>query len=493
VFYEVFVRSFADSNGDGIGDINGLTSKLDYLAKDLGVDALWLMPVFGSPSYHGYDTTDYEHVNPAYGTDEDFARFLKEAHARGLKVIVDLVVNHTGVAHPWFVDSAASPKSPRRDWYVWRPEDPGWTQPWGGSASTWHARNGSYYYGVFWSGMPDLNFRNPEVRAEIKRIASLWLARGLDGFRVDAARHLVENGGDQRQVDQPETHAFWREFAAHVRRVKPEATVVGENWTETPLIATYYGSTAQGPEGDELPLNFNFPLASAIVQAVGQGSSAGVISKLREMQRVYPRGVIDAPFLTNHDMVRLATQLGGNPAKLRSAAAILLTLPGSPFLYYGEEVGLENGGAASDDRLKRTPMPWNASEGGGFTAVKPWFPFAPGREMANVQTQLKDPGSLLSRYRALIRLRKTARALATGSLTVLETEPGALAFLREGKGERLLVVHNLSGAPTVVGPFAVEGSAPETLFADGDSRITEAKGLWRAELPAHGSAVWRFR
>jgi glycosidase len=492
VFYEVFVRSFADSDGDGIGDLNGLTARLDYLAKDLGVNALWLMPVFVSPSYHGYDTTDYEHINPAYGTDEDFERFLKEAHARGLKVIVDFVVNHTGSTHPWFLDSASSPTSAKRDWYLWRKDDPGWTQPWGGGP-TWHARDGAYYYGVFWSGMPDLNHRNPAVRAEIKRIATLWLNRGVDGFRVDAARHIVENGAAQQQVDQPETHAFWREFAAHVRSVKPEATVVGENWTETPIIATYFGSTARLSGGDELTMNFNFPLGGAILEAVKGASAAPLAQKLQEIQRIYPKGVADAPFLTNHDMPRLASLLEGHAGRLRNAAAILLTLPGAPFLYYGEEVGLENGGKDSDDRLKRTPMPWDASEGGGFSSAKPWFPFAPGREKANVAAQLMDPGSLLSRYRTLIRLRKAAPALATGSLKLLDAQPAVLAYVRQKGAESLLVVHNLSDAAVETDPLQVPGAVGKLLFGDGASQARGGKGAWRVKLPARGSAVWRIQ
>ncbi|HSF44229.1 MAG TPA: alpha-amylase family glycosyl hydrolase, partial [Thermoanaerobaculia bacterium] len=195
VFYEVFVRSFADSNGDGIGDLQGLISKLDYLndgnprtSQDLGVDALWLMPVFQSPSYHGYDVVDYETIESDYGTNADFERLLAEAHRRGIRIIVDFVMNHSSSQNPWFVDSASSPASPRRDWYVWRADDPGWTQPWGGNNRVWHPKNGAYYYGVFWGGMPDLNFSTPAVRREMERLAAFWISRGVDGFRLDATR-----------------------------------------------------------------------------------------------------------------------------------------------------------------------------------------------------------------------------------------------------------------------------------------------------------------
>ncbi|HJW13199.1 MAG TPA: alpha-amylase family glycosyl hydrolase, partial [Thermoanaerobaculia bacterium] len=416
VFYEVFVRSFRDSDGDGKGDLKGLIEKLDYLndgdpatTADLGVDALWLMPVFASPSYHGYDTVDYETINPDYGTNADFERLISEAHRRGIRIIVDFVVNHTGSGHPWFVDSASSASSAHRDWYVWRPDDPGWTQPWGGTNPTWHPLNGSYFYGVFWSGMPDLNFRTPAVRREIERLAKLWLDRGVDGFRLDAARHIVEDGGGQAQVDTPETHAYWKEFAAFVRAARPQATLVGENWTDTPIIATYFGSASEIAGGDELPMNFDFPLAERILAGVDSGDAAAMSAKLAEIQSAYPQGALDAPFLTNHDQVRVATRLGSNPAKMRNAAAILLTLPGAPFLYYGEEIGLQNG-TTNNDEAKRTPMPWDATRGGGFTTGSPWFPFAPGQGDTNVAAQTKDPGSLLSRYRNLVRARKSSAA-----------------------------------------------------------------------------------
>ena len=502
VFYEIFVRSFKDSDGDGIGDLNGLISKLDYLndgnpktATDLGVDALWLMPVFRSPSYHGYDTVDYENVNPDYGTNADFERLLAEAHRRGIKVIVDLVLNHTSDQHPWFRDANSGPDAAKRNWYVWRQDDPGWTQPWGGSNHTWHQGNAGYYYGVFWGGMPDLNFRNRAVREEMKRIAGRWLARGVDGFRLDATRHLIEDGADQAQVDTPETHAFLKEFAAYVRQVKPQAVLVGENWTDTPKIAPYYGSGKGEPGDDELPMSFDFPLAEAIVQAAKSGEATGVAAKLQEIARLYPAGAIDPPFLTNHDMTRVATLLGGNLEREKSAAAVLLTLPGAPFLYYGEEVGLANGPGPKDE-FKRTPMPWDGTPGGGFTTGKPWFDFAPGKETANVAAETGDPGSLLSCYRFLIRARHNSAALAKGSLALLSPAEGAapiLAFLREDGSERVLVVHNLGASEADAGPYAVAGT-PDPLFASpGVTPPHAAQGGLAVHLPPHASGVWRLR
>ncbi len=225
--------------------------------------------------------------------------------------------------------------------------------------------------------MPDLNFRNPAVRAEAKRIAALWLERGVDGFRLDATRHLIEDGPGDGQNDTTETHQFLKEFSAYVRSVKPDAVLVGENWTDTQHIAPYYGSTAKVPGGDELPINFDFPLAGRIIGGVRAGEASGIAGKLTEMKRAYPPGATDVPFLTNHDMRRVASELKDDPGRLRSAAAVLLTLPGTPFLYYGEEVGLQNG-TTEDDEAKRTPMPWDATPGGGFTTGDALAPLRPG-------------------------------------------------------------------------------------------------------------------
>ena len=491
VFYEVFVRSFADSNGDGIGDLKGLTAKLDYLndgdpktESDLGVNALWLMPVFDSPSYHGYDVVNYEKIEPDYGTGEDFDRFLAEAHRRGIKVIVDFVMNHSSAQHPWFLDSASSPTSAHRDWYVWRTDNPGWTQPWGGSNPTWHEKNGAFYYGVFWGGMPDLNHATPAVREEMKRLTALWLERGVDGFRLDATRHLFANGPGDLQNDQPETYETLKEYSASVRQKFPRSVLVGENWTDTEKIAPYFG---------ELPMSFNFPLAEAILGALTAGEAAGIAAKLEEMAELYPAGAIDAPFLTNHDQRRLATHLGNDPARMRSAAAILLTLPGAPFLYYGEEVGLQNGAGGSDE-FKRTPMPWDATPGGGFTTGKPWFGFAPGKETANVAAQTGDPDSLLSHYRRLIRLRQSSPALQKGTLTVLS--PGnrstpVLAFVREAEGEKVLVVHNVTDKEATAGPYNMAAAGLDRIFGSGEKR-GGADG-WTVVLPAGASAIWKLR
>ncbi len=498
VFYEVFVRSFADSNGDGNGDLNGLIAKLDYLndgdaatTTDLGIDAIWLMPIFESPSYHGYDTIDYETIEKDYGTNADFQRFLDEAHKRGIRVILDFVMNHTSDQHPWFIDSASSPSSPKRNWYVWRADNPGWTQPWGGNFPTWYLKNGAFYYGVFWSGMPDLNYRNPEVEAEMFRIARGWLNKGVDGFRLDATRYLVETGPGPGQADTPETHQVLKDFGADVRRTKPDATLVAENTVDTQTLATYYGSTATIRGGDEMPMNFNFPLASAILEGVNTASSNRIRSTLRDMINAYPQGIIDAPFLTNHDQTRLATVLGNDGGKLRNAAAILMTLPGAPFLYYGEEVGLQNGPTTADES-KRTPMPWSSL--GGFTTSTPWFAYAPGLATQNVTSETNDAHSLLSYYRNWISTRKHSEALLTGDITLLETGPQVLAFVRDSGNERVLVVHNLSNSTVTAAPLAVNATTFSRIYTDdGVTDPSVSAGVWSVGLPPHTSGVWRAR
>lgn len=474
VFYEIFVRSFADSDGDGMGDFNGATAKLDYLDQ-LGIDGIWLMPVFESTSYHGYDTTDYENIERDYGTNADFQRFLDEAHRRDIRVIVDLVLNHTSVEHPWFVESASSPASPRRNWYVWSATNPGWKQPWGGNDPSWHFRNGAYYYGAFWSGMPDVNYLDPDAKGEMFRLSRYWLERGVDGYRLDATRYLVETGpGEAGQADTLGTHQVLAELAADVRRIRPDAMLVAENTVDTAKLATYFA---------EMPMNFNFPLASAIVEGVKNNDATRIRATLREVQARYPRGVIDTPFLTNHDQTRIATLLGNDDRKLRSAAAILLTLPGTPFIYYGEELGMQNGPTSADES-KRTPMPWTSS--GGFSTATPWHPYAPGMTTQNVAAQLDDPASLLSHYRNWIAARKRSVALSKGEITPLEGGSDVLAFVRESPLERVLVVHNLSDA--VVTPrLPIDASAFEVVYAD--RGVTTPT----APLPPHASGAWRIR
>ena len=435
VFYEIFVRSFYDSDGDGIGDLRGIIEKLDYLndgdpatTTDLGITGIWLMPVSPSPSYHGYDVTDYYAVNPEYGTADDFRELVAEAHRRGIAVIVDLVINHTSSQHPWFQSALADGlDSPYYDYYVWA------DAPAGGG---WHERDGRYYYGHFWSEMPDLNYNSPAVTAAMYDIAAFWLTEmGVDGFRLDAAKHLIETRGRVENTD--ETLAWLADFNAHVRAVKPGALTVGEVWSPTSVIARYIP--------DSLDLAFEFGLAEGFIAAARGGNAVQIRVPLGRALRSYPPGQF-APFLTNHDQNRVGSELAGDMNRAKVAATLLLTAPGVPFMYYGEEVGMQ--GTKPDPRI-RTPMPWTADAPGlGFTTGAPWAePFA-GYETASVAAQDADPDSLLNHYRALVGLRSAQPALRQGDTLSVEADPRAVySVLRFTDDEALLVVVNLSGEP----------------------------------------------
>lgn len=436
VFYEVFVRSFADSDGDGIGDFRGLTERLDYLndgdpatTDDLGVTGIWLMPVFAATSYHGYDVTDYRAIDPEYGTDEDFRAFLDAAAARGIEVILDLVLNHTGIEHPWFAE-ARDPASPRSDWYVWADEFPGWAGP--GGQPVWHADGDRWYLGQFWSGMPDLNLRNPAVTDELVDIARYWLEEyGVSGFRLDAIKHLVEDG--QALQNTPETIAWLEDFHARVKAVAPEALLVGEVYDVTRQSARYVPAAVD--------LAFDFEVAGKILLGARIGEAGSLATAQRDALAFYEDGAY-AAFITNHDQARVMTELG-SVAKARVAASVLLTNPGVPFVYYGEEIGMAGG--KPDPRI-RTPLPWTAEGPGfGFTSGEPWEPFEPGWETANVADQLADPDSLLSHYRALVRVRAAHPALRRGStfLPLRSSAPTVYAFLVQRQGDAVAVVLNL--------------------------------------------------
>jgi alpha-amylase len=442
--YEIFVRSFYDGDGDGVGDIAGLIQKLDYIndgdpatQRDLGARCVWLMPVAASPSYHGYDVTNYYRVNPEYGSNDDFKRLVAEAHRRGIRVLVDMVLNHSSSEHPFFKHASLHPNSPYRGWYLWSPQHPGVRNPWG--SDNWHKSpvRDEYYFGLFWSGMPDLNVENPAVVAEMKRIATFWLTEmGVDGFRLDAIKHLVEGGRGAQVENLPGTHVFLRDYAAHVRSVKPDAYTVGEVWDSIGAILPYYP--------DQLTSHFMFELSDAIFTAVNNGSAQNLFRGWLRLQDTLPPHRY-SPFLRNHDQQRTMTGLGGNVEKAKLAATLLLTLPGLPFLYYGEEIGMA---ADKPDPRLRTPMHWSRGPAAGFTRGMPWEPLQPDSMTANVEAQEGDPNSLLSLHRRLVHLRAAHPALATGRLVPLITGSGAVAAYLRREGERaVLVVANLGAAP----------------------------------------------
>jgi alpha-amylase len=442
VCYEIFVRSFYDSDADGIGDLNGLIEKLDYIndgtsdmRRDLGARCIWLMPVAASPSYHGYDVKNYYRVNPEYGTNDDFKRLVAEAHRRGIRVIVDMVLNHASSEHPYFKDALLNPASPYRQWFRWATPKPDSKGPWG--QDPWHRSpvRDEYYYGVFWSGMPDLNYDHPAVREEAKKIATFWLNElGADGFRLDAIPYLVEEGA--RLAGAPGTHAFLREYAAHIRRVAPDAYTVGEVWDSVAAMLPYYP--------DQLDAHFAFAASDALLNAVRTGSAKGLLEPYLQLQRALPAERW-SPFLRNHDQTRTMTELGGDVARVRMAVTLLLTLPGLPYIYYGEEIGMT--GNKPDPRL-RTPMHWTRGPAAGFTRGAAWEPLQPDSMTANVEAQDTDSASLLNLHRRLIHLRGGNAALGGGELVPLTASTDAVAAFLRRDGERtVLIVANLGTAP----------------------------------------------
>lgn len=498
VFYQVFVRSFYDSDGDGVGDFRGLTSQLDYLndgdpntTTDLGVTGIWLMPITESPSYHGYDVIDYYAVDQEYGTKEDFQAFLAAAHERGIAVIIDLVLNHTSSQHPWFLDSQ-TPSSPYEDWYIWEDENPNYSGPTG--QTVWHRRAGRYYYGLFWSEMPDLNYANPAVTEQMYEVTHFWLEEmGVDGFRLDAVKHMVEEG--RAQENTPATHQWMQDYYAFVRSINPEAVLVAEIWSPTTLVLPYIG--------DEVDIAFEFDLAEGIVRASGFGLPNTLRRAIEPVIENYPAGQY-ATFLTNHDQNRVMTVLRGNLGGARIAAAVLLTLPGVPFIYYGEEIGMV--GQKPDEQI-RTPMQWDATPiTAGFSTGTPWRTLNPDFTTVNVATQTSDPDSLLSLYRDLIHLRGEHSALRTGDLIFVESaHRKVLSYLRTSADETVLVIFNMDDRPVTeydltlsTGPLSGAISAEALYGADQvENPVINADGGFDAYLPTvelapHSALILKF-
>jgi glycosidase len=461
VCYEIFVRSFSDSDGDGIGDINGLIEKLDYIndgtsdmRRDLGARCIWLMPVAASPSYHGYDVKNYYRVNPEYGTNDDFKRLVTEAHRRGIHVLVDMVLNHASNEHPYFKDAQLNPASPYRSWFRWSATKPDIKGPWG--QDVWHKSpvRDEYYYGIFWHGMPDLNYEHPAVREEAKKVATFWLQEmGVDGFRLDAIPYLVEEGN--RLAGTPGTHAFLREYAAHIRRAAPNAYTVGEVWDSVGSMLPYYP--------DQLDSHFAFAASDALLEAVRTGSAKKLLEPYLRLQRAVPAERW-SPFLRNHDQTRTLTELKGDVARNRLAITLLLTLPGLPFVYYGEEIGMT--GDKPDPRL-RTPMHWARGHAAGFTTGAAWEPLMPDSLTANVQAQNDDPASLLNLHRRLIHLRSANEALGGGELVPLTASSDAIAAYVRRVGDRaVLVVANVGTTPVAgVTVASSDGAVPSGRYS----------------------------
>jgi len=476
VIYQIYPRSFQDSNGDGIGDLKGIERRLDYLAE-VGVDAIWISPFYPSPmADFGYDVADYCDVDPRFGTLADFDRLLAAAHARHLKLILDFVPNHSSDRHPWFVESRASRSSPRRDWYIWRDPAPdggppnNWISDFGGSAWEWDDASGQYYLHAFLKEQPDLNWRNPAVQQAMYDVLRFWLVRGVDGFRIDVLWHMIKAAnfpdnpknpgyhpamGEMHRVlqihstDQPEVHAI----AAEMRRIADsygDRVLIGEVYLPLERLMHYYGRDAAG-----VHLPFNFQLVEAPWHA------RGLATMIAEYEDALPPGGWPNWVLGNHDRPRIAARLGD--AQARVAAMLLLTLRGTPTIYYGDELGIGRvdiaPGQVQDPRELRepglglgrdpvrTPMPWDATPNAGFTTGTPWLPLNPDWSERNVERLAQTPGSSLTLYRRLLALRRAHPALVIGDIALLDAEGDVLAYERRTGDERLLIALNLGHVP----------------------------------------------
>ena len=457
VFYEIFVRSFYDSNNDGIGDFRGIINKLDWLndgdsttSTDLGITAMWLMPFMKSPSYHGYDVTDYYATNPDYGTMADFQELVTKAHEHGIRVIIDFVMNHTSDQHPWFTQSANN-QNGYRDWYIWSATNPGYLGPWG--QTVWDFKNNAYYYALFNSGMPDLNYRNPAVKAEMFNATNFWLGKGIDGFRLDAIKYLIEDSIVQQNT--PETLDLLKQFNTVYKTTSPNAFSVGEVWDPTAVIIPYV-------QENRLDACFEFTLAGAVVGAVNSGNPSAVQAQLNVIQQSYP--ILQyGTFLTNHDQDRVFSQLGTNQEKMKQASSVYLTLPGIPFIYYGEEVGMTGSGA---DENKRRPMQWTPGTYSGFSTHAPWIAVGNNYVTNNVETMTQDQSSLLNHYKKLIRIRNQQPALRRGYLlNASVSDTNVLGYTRIYGNSEIIVLSNFGTAssnPSV--SIAISSINPGTYY-----------------------------
>jgi alpha-glucosidase len=511
VFYELYPRSFADSNNDGIGDLNGITSKLDYLKK-LGVDAIWITPCYPSPQVDfGYDVSDYENIDPMYGTLQDFDRLANEANKRGIRIIMDFVLNHSSDEHAWFKESRSSRDNPKRDWYVWREgksdnQPPNnWISIFGGPAWKFDAATGQWYYHFFYREQPDLNWRNPEVEKAMFDVTRWWYKRGVSGFRLDAVDTLFEDPGFPNNPVLPGTNANGdpnmdnkyntklpelHEVLRRLRQVADEnnAVLIGETWTkDIEELKSYYGGHSNELQ---MPMDFLFARVDKLSAPEFRKQIAGVDAA------GWPVFV-----LSNHDITRAYNRYGDgqhNDAIAKLMAALYLTLRGTPLMYYGEEIGMENNDPKRKEDVKdpvgrvgwprdkgrdgeRTPMQWNTSTNAGFSDRTPWLPVSSIYMTHNVESELKDRASILNFYQRLLALRHSEPALLDGEYIPLkEDDPNVLSYLRRYKDEAVLVVLNMSGTEQQVrldlNTKGVSGSNLTTLLS------TQSKPAKRVSL-----------
>jgi alpha-glucosidase len=505
VFYQIYPRSFQDSNGDGIGDIAGIIARLPYLLE-LGVDAIWLSPIFPSPmADFGYDISDYTGIDPLFGTMEDFDALISAAHASGLKVILDLVPNHSSDQHPWFVESRSSRDNPKRDWYIWREPAAGggppnnWLSEFGGGAWEYDATTRQYYYHAFLAQQPDLNWRNPAVRRAIHDVMRFWLRKGVDGFRVDVIWHLIKDAEFRdnppnpnfragrpphelllplRSTDQAEVH----DVIADMRRVIDEfdsRVLIGEIYLPFERLTTYYGKNLAGAH-----LPFNFALLSA------PWNARSIEKIIDDYERALPAGAWPNWVLGNHDRPRVASRVG--PAQARVAAMLLLTLRGTPTLYYGDEIGMHQVAIAPDqvrDPFERnvpgisvgrdgcrTPMQWDASPYAGFSKSTPWLPLSDDFAHENVVNLKADSRSILSVYKALIDLRKKLPQLVSGDYVPIAAEGDLLLYRRRSEGNAVVIALNLGAEPVSLASDSVDLSGEILLSTSLDRAGEKVQG-----------------
>jgi alpha-glucosidase len=479
IFYQIYPRSFRDSNADGVGDIRGIIERLPYLLG-LGIDAIWLSPIFPSPmADFGYDISDYEGVDALFGTMEDFDALISAAHASGLKVILDLVPNHTSDRHPWFIESRSSRDNPKRDWYIWRDPKPdgeapnNWLSEFGGSAWACDEATGQYYYHAFLVQQPDLNWRNPQVREAMYDVMRFWLRKGVDGFRVDVIWHLIKDAQfrdnppnpnfregrpphetimTRYSTDQPEVH----EVIAQMRRVTDEfdaRVLIGEIYLPLHRLVAYYGNDLTGAQ-----MPFNFALLSTL------WSARSVERIIADYEGALPKGAWPNWVLGNHDRPRVASRIGREQARV--AAMLLLTLRGTPTLYYGDEIGMHQVPIAPDqvrDPFEknvpgigvgrdgcRTPMQWDATPHAGFSAAAPWLPLPDDFVQENVVNFEADARSILHLYKALIALRRKLPQLVAGTYQPVAAEGDILLYRRRDDDGAVIIALNLGGEPVSV-------------------------------------------
>jgi glycosidase len=506
VIYQIYPRSFLDTNGDGIGDLQGITNKLGYLARDLGVDAIWISPFYPSPmADFGYDVADYCDVDPRFGTMTDFDQLVATAHDEGLRVIIDWVPNHSSDEHPWFAESRSSRENAKRDWYVWAEPDAkgdppnNWISVFGGSAWEFDETSAQFYLHSFLREQPDLNWRNPEVEAAMHNTLRFWLDRSVDGFRLDVAHFIMKDPGlrsnppaDGRPSRQnlgpynqqnhihdkghPDVHDAFRRIRSLVDEYEGDRFTVGEiHVFEWERWARYYG------DGDELHMPYNFSLLYAPWDA------AAFQTLIDEMEAVLPAKAWPNLVLGNHDEVRMATRYG--PEQTRVAAMALLTLRGTATMYFGDEVGMTEASTPAELHQDpwvrpdgttrdgcRTPMQWDESPNAGFTGADtaPWLPVGADKATANVAVQITDPTSLLSLYRSLLALRRRSPALQSGDYRPVTAPNSVFAYSRRHHNEELIVALNFGEDPQVVG--VPSGSSLQLATAPSSTGL-EADGL----------------